>query len=97
MCAWFGHMTADASQTLEVIRSNVKVMTQKTRSITSKVNASLCIIAHEHVHVLMARGYVDDSLLPSSGSGVKSCCLQSRQSLLILTDVNSVNTNGCHE
>jgi len=31
---------------------------------------SLRIIAHEHVRVLMTRGYVDDTLIASSGSGV---------------------------
>jgi len=33
-------------------------------------HASLRIIAHKHVRVLVTRGYVDDSLLASSGSGV---------------------------
>jgi len=33
-------------------------------------HASLRIIAHEHVRVLMTRGYADVSLLASSGSGV---------------------------
>jgi len=28
-CAWFGHVTDDASQTLQVMRLKVKVMTQK--------------------------------------------------------------------
>jgi len=33
-------------------------------------HASLRIIAHEHVRVLMTRGYVDDSLLALPGSVV---------------------------
>jgi len=52
------------------------------------------IIAHENVHVLMARGYVDDSLLASSGGGVR---LRSRQQLLMLADMNSVTTNDCRQ
>jgi len=33
-------------------------------------HASLRIIAHEHVRVLMTRGYVDDTLFALPGSGV---------------------------
>jgi len=33
-------------------------------------HASLRLVAHEHVRLLMTRGYVDDSLLASSDSGV---------------------------
>jgi len=58
-------------------------------------HASLRITAHEHVRVLMTRGYVDDSLLASSGSGVSLAVW--RQWLSILADVNSVNTNDCRE
>jgi len=38
--------------------------------------------------VLMTRGHVDECLLASLGR------LESRQRLLMLADVNSVNTNG---
>jgi len=38
--------------------------------MVSVSHASLRIVAYEHMFVLMTRGYVDDSLLASSGSGV---------------------------
>jgi len=36
----------------------------------SRCTTSVADQAHENVRVLMTRGYVDDSLLTSSGSGV---------------------------
>jgi len=54
-------------------------------------------LAHEHMRVLMTRGYVDDSLLASSGSGVSLAVWNRGSGLLLLADANSVNTNGCRE
>jgi len=39
--------------------------------MVSVSHALLRIIAYEHVRVLMTRGYVHNSLLASSGSGVR--------------------------
>jgi len=39
-------------------------------SVAIAVNQFTGVMAHEHVRELMTRGYADDSLLASSGSGV---------------------------
>jgi len=57
-------------------------------------HTSLRIIVHEHVRVLMTRGYVD-SLLVSSGGGV-SLAVWNRDTV-DACDVNSVNTNDCRD
>jgi len=51
------------------MRSKVMAMT-KNEIHRELSHASLRIIVNEQVRVLMTRGYVDDTMLASSGSGV---------------------------
>jgi len=76
--SWFDHMAADVvqrwtswGQRSRSWRENeIHHDFSKYYYGVSASHASLRIILHEHVHVLMTLGYVDDTLLASSGSGV---------------------------
>jgi len=86
-------------------RSEVKVMTQKRDPSRAKY-VILCYISESHFtanHSAWACACVDDTWLcwwqfvSLVRQWSQSCRLESRQSLLMLADVNSVNTNDCRK
>jgi len=66
----YSFWSRDSRFTTNVEGHEVEGQGRDTKTNCGVSHASLRIIVREYVRVLMTRGYVDDSLLASSGSGV---------------------------